>query len=454
MSTLMRTLIVSALAPLFSACSTVTLMPPAEPPSSLAWKSEIAAPHHLQQSFTNPDVWVNWADAELRSLQELALARNRDVSQAYMRLRKAELSWQAVKLDAGLKPSLSLKTSASQPLDTDSVSRSAGLSAGLSYEVDLWGRLSGATEVQAAQLEIQRTDVAAAQGLLRSQVAERSWTIAALALEAPFIEAQRKGAAEILDLTRLRVQEGKLLPVEIDKAAIVLQAVQVRQAQLSRDRLLQQLGLEILLDDSNLVFSSTLQLPIADLPDIPLGKPAEALSRRPDVQRARWGVDAALAQQRSVQGARYPQLSFNASVSTGGSAWRDWLDKPLANLAASLLVPMIDWRLIELQRNQAHNDVALAALALRDTLHRAQVEIEQVAVERQALAAEARAQSARLAEAQRTERLVQLRLELGTVSKLDLLQVRNARLAAEQEVVQMRLRRALNFANLVKALAL
>lgn len=449
----MKTLSLTALALLLGACSSPPLQAPAEPPAPSAWKAVPAAPA-ASAAASQPDAWALWADPALRSLQAQALARNRDVSQSIFRVKKAQLAWQASQVDAQPRPSLSLQTSASRPLEAGSLSRSMGLSAGLSYEADLWGRLSAATQAQAAQLEAQHTDVLAAQGLIRSQVAERVWTLAALAQEAPLIEAQRQGAAEILALTRVRVQEGKLLPIEIDKAALALQALQVRQVQLERDRLVQQLSLEMLLDDSSLVLPATLRLPGTDLPALALGSPAEVLGRRPDVQRARWGVDAALAQQRAAQAARYPQLSFSLGVSTGGSEWRDWLDKPLANLAANLVVPLVDWRRLELQQAQAHTDVEAAALSLRDALHKAQVEIEQAAAERQALAAEAQAQAGRLAEAQRTERLAHLRWEVGSIGKLDWLQVRNARLAAEQEAVQMRLRQALNQAHLIKVLAL
>ncbi len=449
----MKTFALTTLALLLGACSSAPLKPPHAPPAPAPWKA-VSADAAASSASATLDAWALWADPALRGLQEQAVARNRDVSQALLRVQKAQLAWQASQMDAEFKPSLSLQTSANRPLEAGSLSRSMGLSAGLSYEADLWGRLSAATQAQAAQLEAQHTDVLAAQGLIRSQVAERVWTLAALAQEAPLIEAQRQGAAEILALTRLRVQEGKLLPIEVDKAAIALQALQVRQVQGGRDRLLQQLSLETLLDDSSLVLPASLQMPSTALPALALGSPAEVLSRRPDVQRARWGVDVALAQQRVAQAARYPQLSFSLGVSTGGSEWRDWLDKPLANLAANLVVPLVDWRRLKLQQAQAHTDVEAAALSLRDTLHKAQVEIEQVAAERQALAAEAQAQAARLAESQRTERLAQLRYEVGSIAKLDWLQVRNARLAAEQEAVQMRLRQALNQASLIKVLAL
>ena len=449
----MKNILLCALVLGLSGCGTPPAQRPVEPPAPAAWRTTPDAGDAASASAPTA-VWARMADEVLQTLQAQALARNRDLSQAYLRVQRAQLAWKSSLLDAGVSPSLSLQTSASRLVETGPLSRSVGVSAGLSYEADLWGRLSAAAQAQAAQLEAQQTDVAAVQGLIRSQVAEHYWALAALAQEQPLIEAQRQGAAEILALTRLRVQEGKLLPIEIDKAAISLQALQVRLAQLRKDRMQHQLSLELLLDETALNLPSGMTLPAATLPAVRMGTPAEVLSRRPDVQRARWGVDAALAQQRSAQAARYPKLSLSAGVSTGGTEWRDWLDKPVANLAANLLVPLVDWRRLDLQQAQARTDVESAALSLRDALHKAQVEIEQVAAERQALAAEAQAQAARLAEAQRTERQAQLRYEVGSIAKLDWLQVRNARLAAEQEAVQMRLRQALNQATLIKVLAL
>lgn len=449
----MKNILLCALVLGLSGCGTPPAQRPVEPPAPAAWRTTPDAGDAASASAPTA-VWARMADEGLQTLQAQALARNRDLSQAYLRVQRAQLAWKSSLLDAGVSPSLSLQTSASRLVETGPLSRSVGVSAGLSYEADLWGRLSAAAQAQAAQLEAQQTDVAAVRGLIRSQVAEHYWALAALAQEQPLIEAQRQGAAEILALTRLRVQEGKLLPIEIDKAAISLQALQVRLAQLRKDRMQHQLSLELLLDETALNLPSGMTLPAATLPAVRMGTPAEVLSRRPDVHRARWGVDAALAQQRSAQAARYSKLSLSAGVSTGGTEWRDWLDKPVANLAANLLVPLVDWRRLDLQQAQARTDVESAALSLREALHKAQVEIEQVAAERQALMAEAQAQAARMAEAQRTDRLAQLRLEVGTISKLDALQVRNARLAAEQEALQMRLRQALNQATLIKVLAL
>jgi len=439
-----------ALVPLLTlaliACRTAPLQRPAEPPAPAAWLVPA-------QADDTQALWSTWADAPLLHLQQQALARNLDIAQASLRWQRAQLQLQAAGLDRGITPSLGLSASGSKVLEGGPLTRSVGVSAAIAYEADLWGRLAQAESAQAAQAEAQRTDVAAAQLLIRSQVAERYWSLAELAQEAPLIEAQRSGAAEVLALTRLRVQEGKLLPIEIDKAAATVQGLLARQVQLQRERLQHQLALRVLLDDAQLGLPAEAHLPSPQLPALALGNPEQVLARRPDVLRARLQVDAALAQHRVAQSARYPRLSFSAGLSSGGTQWQDWLTQPVASLASNLMVPLVDWRRLDLQQAQARSDVDSAALTLRDTVHKALQEVEQLAAERRELQALVQAQAARQAEAQRTERQSRLRYEVGSIAKADWLQVRNALLAAEQEALQLRLRQAINQSSLLKALA-
>lgn len=438
-----------------AACGTAPIERPAEPPAPPSWAAGLGGvtPGEGGASLEARAWWAAWADEPLRGLQARALARNLDLAQAALRLERAGLQQQLAGLDQGVTPSLGAAASATRLVDHGPVTRSYSVNAGLGYEADLWGRLQAQVDASAANTEAQRADVAAARLLIRHQVAEHYWSLAALALTEPLIEAQRRDTAEVLSLTRLRVQEGKLLPIELDKIATSLQALQARLAQVQRERLQHRLALRRLLDEPEVDIGPAPSLPAAGLPPAPLGRPEEVLARRPDVLRARLQVDAALAQQRASAGARYPALSFNAGVGTGGVRWRDWLDQPLGTLAANLVVPLVDWRRLDAQAAQAKTDVELAALALRDSLHVALTEVEQLAAERLELLAQAEAQRARQAEAERNERLAQLRWEVGSLARADWLQVRSALMAAREDAIQLRLRQALNQAALQRALA-
>lgn len=400
-----------------------------------------------------PD-WAGLLDPELAALQTRALEANRDIAQALLRLQAADRQLQAAGLALQPQPSLSGSASGQRLLESGGrTQRSFGLSAGLGYEADLWQRLSSLQRAQAAQREGAQTDVAAARLLIRSEVAQRYWSLASLQAERPLLQTQLEIAEEALKLTRLRVQEGKLLPIEIDKAGATLQQLRLGLAQNQEQQQLQRLQLGLLLDQTSPVLPETARLPAGLTPDWRLQSPEQALARRPDVQQARWQVDAALQRLRASEAARYPSLSFSLGVGTGGSRWQDWLQNPLASLSANLVVPLVDWRRLDLQRDDARGELDSAALRLRDSLHKALVEIEQLAAEQQRLRASEAANRARLDEAAATERLAALRMEVGAIGRLDWLQARNARLAAEQENLRLRLAAWLNQAALHRALA-
>lgn len=453
-------------------CATVLLLGCSSPVLVVPDSSPIPSAWQTADVVTQPLASAPWADPPLLALQREALKANRDLAQAGLRLQQAQRL--AAQADIRLQTDLGAGATASHPLERSSSARTVqvngqnvpvntsvgwsrgfSLSAGASYEVDLWDRLAHAQAAQRAQAEAARTDIAAARALLLSQVAERYWTAAAAQAQQPLVQEQERLAREIVELTKLRVQEGKLLPVEVDKAGTSLLGDQVRLSDLAADSQLQRHQLALLLSQD--LPGPDLQgarLPAGNPPPSALGSPAEVLARRPDVQRARLAVDAALARLRASESDRYPRLSFSAGVSTGGGEVRQWLNQPLASLAANLVVPLVDWRRLDLQRDTARTDLELAALVLRDVLNKALVEVEAQLIERQRLQQQSASMEARLRDLVQAERLAETRYGVGSLSRLDWLQARRARLGGEQEQAQLQLRRWINHAALHRVLGL
>lgn len=422
----------------------------------------------LASGSATPD-WAGLLDPTLAALQARALDANRDIALAAQRWKRAQLL-----ADQGAlrwTPSASLSTNASRPLETKSttrnvdvggvtipvtsstgVTRSYGANIGVGYELDLWDRLGQTQAAQRANAEAARTDIEAARLLIRSQVAEAYWTLAALRARQPLADTQLAITRETLELTRARVREGKLLPIELDKIAATVQAAENRLADLAADTLLQRQRLALLLDEPLPGPSPDAALPASEPPRWQLAPAADVLARRPDVQRDRLGVDAALARLRASEAERYPRLSFSAGVGTGGSQARDWLSQPLASLGANLVVPMIDWQRLALQRDGARTELDTAALTLRDTLNKALADIETQRIEAERLAQQLAANDGRLREAVENERLATLRYEAGAIARADWLQARSARLDAEQNRIQLRAQQWLRQAALFKSL--
>ncbi len=455
------------------ACLTLPLLPLllascAQQPPLQAPRVEAPASWSLANGTATPD-WAGLLDPQLAALQAQALNANRDIAQAALRMKQAQL----VAAQAGLRwaPSAGLSTNASRPLESQTgsrsvdiggvsvpvatsvgTSRSYGASIGVGYELDLWDRLSNAQAAQRANVESARSDINAARLLIQSRVAEAYWTLGAALEQRPLAAQQVALTREILPLVRLRVSEGKLQPIEVDKAATSVQAAESRLADLDADAQSQRHQLAVLLAEPLPGPALAARLPPGAPARWLLASPAEVLERRPDVQRGRLAVDAALARLKASEADRYPRLSFSGSVSTGGTRLSDWLSQPLGSLAANLAVPLIDWQRLGLQRDASRTDLELAAVALRDTLAKALADIEAQRIDAARIAQQLDANASRLQESTEANRLAALRLEVGTLARADALQAQSARLDAEQGRIRLRLSQWLNQSALFKAL--
>jgi outer membrane protein TolC len=436
--------------------------PPADPVAPAAWSQP--------SSGSAPD-WAGLLDPQLAALQDEALRANADLQLAALRIVQAQR--QAALGGLRLSPSAGVSMNASRPLEQQGStrtidvggvpvpvtteqgwSRSYGLSLGLGWELDLWNRIAATQRAAAAQVQGAEADRESARLLIRSQVAERYWSLAAADAQQAPLQSLIAIGEQLLAVQRLRVQEGKLAPIEIDRAAASLQAARSRLADLEAERAGQTQQLALLVGREPLSFQTRASLPAAAPARWQLPPPAEVLERRPDLRRARSSVDAALARRTATEAERYPRLSFSAGVSTGGADSRDWLSQPLGSLAANLVVPLIDWRRLDLQRDLAQGELEIAALQLRDALNKALVEVETQRRETDRLRAQADAQAARMAEAARAEQLARLRHEVGSIGRGELLQAQQARMEAELASLQLQLRRWLAQAHLARVLAI
>jgi len=412
--------------------------------------------------------WAPLLDPALLALQQRALDANTDI-------RRAALAWNAAQIQARqqglrLQPSLNFSYGANRPLQSkgatvnvDGVlipvseaaqwSHSYTASVGASFEPDLWHRLAQLDAKQASLSEAARGDIAAARLSIANQVADSYWTLIANQRFAAIATARLELAQRAVPLVTARVREGKLVPLEINKAAGAVLAARRQLGDAMADAAKARANLARLLDappPGPEVAATTLP---AALPAWAPDEPVQVLERRPDVRRARLEVDAALADTRSARAARYPQLSFNAGIGTGGAKMSDWLGQPLLSLASNLTVPLIDWRRLDLQEAQSRNALDVAALNLRDKVHAALAEVHNLLIEQRRIADARAAADDQLAQANESERIAKLKLDAGTIALADLLQARIATFEAQQAVEQAGLDAVRNRLAMLRALA-
>ena len=452
-----------ALVPLLSllllGCAGAPLEVPPEPAAPAQWGP---GPNDGETA-----VWAPLLDPALLALQQRALEANTDI-------RRAALAWQAAQIQAKqqglrLQPSLGLSYSANRPLQSSGATVNVngalvpvgeeahwtqGYSASVStgFDVDLWNRLAHLDAKQAALTEAARSDIVAARASIASQVAESYWTIVANQRFAAIASAKLELAERAVPLVTARVREGKLVPLEIDKAAAAELAARQQLGDAIAEAAKARVSLARLLDTPPpgpevAAVALPTRLP-AWAPD----EPAQVLERRPDVHRARFEVDAALAEVRATRAARYPQLTFSAGIGTGGARLADWLGQPLLSLTSNLIVPFVDWRRLDLQEAQSRNALDSAALNLRDKVHGALGEVQALLIEQRRIAEARAAADKQLEQAQEAERIARLKRDVGAIALADLLQARIATSDAEQAVEQARLDAVRNRLAMLRAL--
>ncbi|MBV8605306.1 MAG: TolC family protein [Pelomonas sp.] len=447
---------------LLAACAGAPPAPPEPPTPPAAW----TAPPGAGASDASNAAWAPLLAPGLQELLAQSLAANTDIRRAVLTARNAALQARATGLR--VTPSVGLSYEANRPLGSQATvnvdgvlvpagpaaqwTHSYGASLGASFELDLWNRLAQLDAQQAALTEAARSDVAAARLVIADKVAEDFWTLAANERFAALAAAKLKLAEETLPLVSARVREGKLQPIEIDKAAAVVKSARQQLAGYEATAAKTRVDLAKLLDQA----PPGPAVAAAALPDALPGwkpdAPGAVLERRPDVHGARLRVDAALAGARAQRAARYPQLTFSGGLATGGESIGNWFAQPLLSLASNLTVPLIDWRRLDLEDAQRRNDLETSALNLRDAVFGALGEVEGLLADQQRIAAEQSAAAQQLAQTRDAERIANLQLEVGTIARADALQARTATLDAELNLESARLDALLNRLALLRAL--
>lgn len=440
---------------LLSACTRDT-PPPAEltkgaldgkaaPPAAFASPAD---------SGTVQDGWLaSFQDPVLDTLVAEALEHNRDFAAARARLDQAAA--QARQAGADLKPQVGYSVGASSAGTTDSSAHTdkMGASLTLSWELDVWGRLSSAQAAAQESFASRAADLEFARQSLAAQVA-KAWF---LCIQAVQQEAIATSYADLqtrnVDLTRLREQNGRATAYDTALArsnqATALDGV--RKAQSGRERAVR--SLELLLGRyprAELTPASTLPR-LASPP--PAGLPSQLLERRPDLIAATRKVAVAFNQVESAKAARLPRLSITAEAGSSASRFRDLsLDDLFWNVGANLVGPIFDGGRLKEQVviETAKQQEALAqygAAAL--TAFR---EVEEALAEERRLAERLALTETAASEQTEAERLAKLRFDAGAIDQLTLILVQGQALNARLAALAMRVERLTNRVDLHLAL--
>lgn len=434
---------------LLLAAGCVSMAPPYHQPAlpvPAAYDAQDAAESGQQASRV---AWQTYfSDPALHRLIDTALANNRDLRTALLRVEEARALYGIQRADQF--PTLGVQADGTRgrvPGDLNltgqpQVSSQYQVGLGLaSWELDFWGRVRSLKD--AALQNYLATDAAARAATLSliTQVADSYLTLRELDERLELTRETIASRAESLRIFRRRFEVGAISKLDLTQVETLWQQARALGADLERIRAEQAHALALLA-------GASLDLPAQSAPlddtavmrELPAGLPSDLLANRPDIVAAEHQLQAANANIGAARAAFLPSITLTGAFGTASaeldglfsSGSRAWTFAPSINL------PIFDAgrRQSSLDLAEARRDQAVAGY--EKTIQTAFRDVSDALSARHWLAEQVEVLRATVAAQGERARLAQLRYDHGASPYLEVLDAQRDLLAAQQTLVQTR----------------
>jgi multidrug efflux system outer membrane protein len=391
-------------------------------------------------SVANLPWWELFEDRVLNELITIALAENKDLGVSLARVAEARALVTFTRADQF--PFIDVFAGGGRGRDSQDLVPGASTSdhfeasAGLTFELDLWRKLSRATE-------------AARADLLSSEAAYRNVTISLVASVANTylllrdlderLEISRRTVVsrkDSLEIIQARFDKGTVAELDVNQAEVELAIVEAAVAAFERGTAQVENALSVLLGSNPGPIARGLPLERQGLPpDIPVGLPSELLQRRPDVEAAEQALIAETARAGVAEALRYPSFSVTGSFGTASDELTslNFNEAKAWNLLGGMLAPIFNSGKLKSQAVAQWARTEQALKSYEGTLLRAFQEVEDSLIAIRTFNAEHAARSRQATAARNASRLSRARYDGGVVDYLEVLDSERNMFDAELE---------------------
>ena len=438
-------------------------------PAGEAWRVAPAT----SESLANLPWWELLKDPELHQLIRTALGENLDLRIATANIQEFQAQLMIAKFD--LVPSLSYSGHAFGFRNTNTdvfpvpgggavptgqakngltVSHEAG-SAGLKWELDLWGRIRRSIEAARAQLLSKQENQRAVILSLVGNVAEAYFDLRALDLQVDITKRTLKAWEESVRISKLRYQQGDIPKLDLDRFVAERSGAAAQLADLERQVVQRENQISVLLGHRpSAVPRGRLLIEQPLPPQVPPGLPSDLLQRRPDIMKAEQDLAAATATIGVAQALRFPQLTLTGAVGGASLDISSTSTGPYATFsgAASLTGPLFSASALgfQVKVTEAQTDQAIAQY--QKTILQAFQEVEDALITVQKTREQREAQEQQVEALRSALHLADLRYQGGRASYLDVLTAQRALFDAELALARTRRNQLVSVVQLYKAL--
>lgn len=406
--------------------------------------------------------WTQFGDRELERLIGIALAENKSVLIAAARVeefygrygaQRGQQFPQAGLQGQGASQRSSRVATPAIPFG-DVTADQYSLDLGVSFELDLWGRLRRASEAAKADLlaveENRRTVILS----LVSAVASSYVALLDLDRQLEIASNTVKTRAESLRIFDLRFKGGVISEIELQQVRSEYETALAAIPTLEKQIAQQETNLSLLLGRNPGPIARGGTLDKLALPAVPSGLPSELLERRPDIRQAEQQLIAANARIGVAKAAFYPSISLTGVLGTASANLSNLFDGAAKTwtYAAAINQPVFTGGTLLGQLRVSEAQQKQALYAYQQSIQTAFGEVENSLVDQAKTRDQLAAQTRQVAALGRYAQLARLRYDNGYTSYIEVLDAERSLFNAQLQLAQTQGQQYFALINLYKAL--
>ncbi|WP_420919310.1 efflux transporter outer membrane subunit [Vibrio navarrensis] len=397
--------------------------------------------------------WQRFQDPQLEKWVEKVLASNNDLALATLTLKQARLQAGLAVSDTHPDLSANLAASRSQSLEGGDSSANYQAKLGVSYELDLWGKLAAAEDAAMwTALATQEEREATAQSLVAT-TAQLYWQIGYLNQRVALSSHDIQDAQETLALSESQYRHGSVSKIHVLEARRTLAGLEATHRNYLQQRSEAVNAFSLLFDQPPQDLAAQIPaLPESALPEIAAGVPADVLARRPDVKQALLELKSALATKDYSDNSYFPALTLTGALGGSSTELRKLLSDPLGTLGADLTLPFLNWNEMQLNRDIADVKYQAAIIAYRQTLYAAFADVENALSAKENYHFQAEKLQSQYDNAAEVARIYRSQYQYGAIDIATLLDAQENERSAKASVLENRYNQLVNLATLYQSL--
>lgn len=307
--------------------------------------------------------WREYQSEELNDLIEKALEKNQDLKKASLNINAA--LYQANLIGADLVPNFSAGFTSSgskntKTGETSTIKHSGSL--GISYELDLWKKLSNSAKASEWEYKATIEDLEAARLALINNIINSYFHLIYVKDILEIVNRKIEQYTEMEIIMKRRFQYGSISQLELEEAKQYLLTIQATKLSYEQEQKEQEQILRNLLHmkpEETLEIKGRELLSYSDL-QIDLDIPISAIGNRPDMKAYEYRLRKSFKNVQATQASLYPSVSIQSTLSSSSNKIKNTLNIPIAYGNIGINLPFFNWNQIQWNIKTDENSYEMA----------------------------------------------------------------------------------------------